>query len=134
MSGIEEAKALADKINAGALPFSDYPETTQPSVPLWAAVRVNTMVVAGVIAFIVICILLIIYYRLPGFVACISLIIQVSGVLLALSIPQITLTLTGIARLSCPSEWVLTPISLYPNESVKKLNPARAWVCYFSWF
>jgi SecD/SecF fusion protein len=55
------------------------------------------MVTAGIIAFVVICILLVVYYRLPGFVACISLLIQVSGVLLSLSVPQITLTLTGIA-------------------------------------
>jgi len=97
MSGIEEAKALADKINAGALPFSLTTRNHSTISPSLGSGALNTMVVAGVIAFIVICILLIIYYRLPGFVACISLIIQVSGVLLALSIPQITLTLTGIA-------------------------------------
>jgi protein-export membrane protein SecD len=37
------------------------------------------------------------YYRLPGVVACIALMLQVAGQLLALSIPQFTLTLPGIA-------------------------------------
>lgn len=97
MSGVEEAKALADKINAGALPFSLTSRNHSTISPSLGSGALNTMVVAGVIAFLIICILLIIYYRLPGFVACISLIIQMSGVLLALSVPQITLTLTGIA-------------------------------------
>ncbi|HHU50079.1 MAG TPA: protein translocase subunit SecD [Clostridiales bacterium] len=97
MSGIEEAKALSDKINAGALPFSLTSRNHSTISPSLGSGALNTMVIAGAIAFLVICILLVIYYRLPGFVACISLLIQMSGVLLALSVPQITLTLTGIA-------------------------------------
>jgi SecD/SecF fusion protein len=97
MRGVEEAKALADKINAGALPFSLTSRNHSTISPSLGSGALNTMVIAGAIAFIIICILLIIYYRLPGFVACISLIIQMSGVLLALSVPQVTLTLTGIA-------------------------------------
>lgn len=97
MRGVEEAKTLADKINAGALPFSLTSRNHSTISPSLGSGALNTMVIAGAIAFIIICILLIIYYRLPGFVACISLIIQMSGVLLALSVPQVTLTLTGIA-------------------------------------
>ncbi|HHY83172.1 MAG TPA: protein translocase subunit SecD [Clostridiales bacterium] len=97
MKGPEEAKALADKINAGALPFSLTSKNHSTISPTLGSGALETMVWAGVIAFAVICVLLILYYRLPGFVACISLLIQVSGQLLALSIPQITLTLTGIA-------------------------------------
>ena len=41
--------------------------------------------------------MLILYYKMSGVVACVSLLVQVSGVLLALSIPQITVTLPGIA-------------------------------------
>ena len=97
MKGIEEAKALADKINAGSLPFSLTSKNHSTISPSLGSGALNTMVTAALIAFIIICILLIVYYRLPGFVACISLLIQMSGVLLALSVPQITLTLTGIA-------------------------------------
>jgi protein-export SecD/SecF family membrane protein len=97
MSGVEEAKALSDKINAGALPFSLTSKNHSTISPTLGSGALETMVLAGGIAFLVICVLLIVYYRLPGFVACISLLIQVSGQILALSIPQITLTLTGIA-------------------------------------
>jgi len=40
---------------------------------------------------------MLIYYRLPGLVACVALLLQVTGQLLALSVPQFTLTLPGIA-------------------------------------
>jgi SecD/SecF fusion protein len=97
MKDIEEARDLANKINSGALPFSMITKNHQTISPSLGAGALNVMVNAGIIAFCIICALLIIYYRLPGIVACISLLIQVSGQLLALSIPQITLTLTGIA-------------------------------------
>jgi len=97
MRNLEEAKALSDKINAGALPFSMVTKNHSTISPILGSGALDVMVLAGGIAFVVICLLLILYYRLPGFVACISLMIQVSGQILAISIPQITLTLTGIA-------------------------------------
>ena len=97
MRNLEEAKALSDKINAGALPFSMVTKNHSTISPIMGSGALDIMVLAGGIAFIVICLLLILYYRLPGFVACISLMIQVSGQILAIAIPQITLTLTGIA-------------------------------------
>jgi protein-export SecD/SecF family membrane protein len=97
MKGIDEAKALSDKINAGALPFSLTAKTHSTISPTLGSGALEVMVQAGGTAFLIICVLLILYYRLPGFVACISLLIQVAGQILALSIPQITLTLTGIA-------------------------------------
>lgn len=55
------------------------------------------MILAGKIAFVVVCLFMLLYYRLPGLVACIALLLQVTGQLLALSVPQFTLTLPGIA-------------------------------------
>ena len=55
------------------------------------------MTLAGLVAFILICLFMLLYYRLPGFIACWSLLGQVVGILLAISIPQQTLTLQGIA-------------------------------------
>jgi protein-export SecD/SecF family membrane protein len=97
MGSYEEAKALSDKINAGSLPFSMTTKNHSTISPTLGSGALNVMVYAGMIAFCIICVLLIAYYRLPGFVACISLLIQIAGQILALSIPQITLTLTGIA-------------------------------------
>lgn len=97
MEDIDAAKSLSDKINSGALPFSMVTKNYSTISPTLGAGALNVMVQAGLIAFGVICVLLIFYYRLPGFVACFSLMIQISGQILALSIPQMTLTLTGIA-------------------------------------
>lgn len=93
----EEAKELSDKINSGSLPFSMITKNHSTISPTLGAGALNVMVVAAIIAFCIICFLLILYYRLPGVVACVALLIQISGQILALSIPQITLTLTGIA-------------------------------------
>jgi len=97
MDNYDEAKALADKINSGSLPFSLVTKDYQTISPTLGTGALNVMLQAGAIAYILICILLIFYYRIPGFVACIALTIQIAGQILALSIPQMTLTLNGIA-------------------------------------
>ncbi|MBP1756821.1 MAG: protein-export rane protein SecD, partial [Firmicutes bacterium] len=97
MDGYDEAKKLSDKINSGALPFSMITKNYNTISPTLGAGALNIMMMAGAIAFILICIFLISYYRLPGIVACIALTIQVTGQILALSVPQMTLTLQGIA-------------------------------------
>ncbi|SHO44606.1 protein translocase subunit SecD [Anaerocolumna xylanovorans] len=93
----DSAKALSDKINSGALPFSLITKNHNTISPTLGSGSLNVMLDAGIIAFAIICALLMIYYRVPGCVACISLLIQTSGQILALSIPQMTLTLPGIA-------------------------------------
>jgi protein-export membrane protein SecD len=97
MENYDAAKNLADKINSGSLPFSMVTKNYSIITPSLGRGSLNVMLEAGAIAFILICALLIFYYRLPGFVACIALSIQVAGQILALSIPQMTLTLPGIA-------------------------------------
>lgn len=93
----DSAKALADKINSGALPFSLITKNHNTISPTLGSGALGVMLDAGILAFAIICVLLMIYYRVPGCVACISLLIQTSGQILALSIPQMTLTLPGIA-------------------------------------
>ncbi len=93
----EVTNALAQKIAAGALPFSMEARNYSTISPSLGAGALGVMVKAGLWAFGLMCLLLLIYYRLPGLVACIALLLQISGQLLALSIPQITLTLPGIA-------------------------------------
>ncbi|ROR27486.1 preprotein translocase subunit SecD [Mobilisporobacter senegalensis] len=97
MPNYETAKDISDKINSGSLPFSMITKNHSTISPSLGSGAMDVMVDAGMIAFGIICVLLILYYRLPGVVACISLLIQISGQILALSGPQITLTLTGIA-------------------------------------
>lgn len=97
MDNHEAAVKLANQINSGALPFSMTASNYSTISPSMGQGALKIMVQAGLIAFVLICILLIVYYRLPGFVACIALAMQVAGQILAISIPQMTLTLTGIA-------------------------------------
>lgn len=94
---LEEAKDLAAKINSGSLPFSMVANDANIISPTLGMNALNIMVLAGKIAFVLVCLFMLFYYRLPGFVACIALMLQVVGQLLALSIPQFTLTLPGIA-------------------------------------
>lgn len=93
----EEAKDLSDKINSGALPFSLKSENHSTITPTLGSGALDVMIKAGILAFAFVCIFMIVYYRLLGFVACLAIILQISIQMLALSIPQVTLTLTGIA-------------------------------------
>jgi preprotein translocase subunit SecD len=92
-----EAIALAEKINAGALPFALTAISSSTISPTMGRGALDVMMLAGLVAFGLICLFMLLYYRLPGFVACFSLLGQVTGILLAISIPQQTLTLQGIA-------------------------------------
>jgi len=91
------AKDLAAKINSGSLPFSMVANDANIITPTLGSSALDTMVLAGKIAFALVCLFMLFYYRIPGLVACIALTLQVVGQLLALSIPQFTLTLPGIA-------------------------------------
>ena len=98
----DEAKALADKISAGSLPFKL--ETTSNNIisaTLGSGAR-DAMVLAGAIAFLIIALYMIIIYKLPGFVASIALFGQVVGSIACVSgffgnIESFTLTIPGIA-------------------------------------
>lgn len=97
MADVQEAVNLAEKINAGALPFALQAISSSSISPTMGQDALAVMLQAGLIAFLLICVFMLVYYRLPGLVACFSLLGQVVGILLAISIPQQTLTLQGIA-------------------------------------
>lgn len=97
-----EAASLANLINSGALPFAIGVKSYGTIEPSLGTRSLDLMVVAGVIAFALVSLFMLIYYRLPGAVAVISLVGQVAGSLAAVSgyfgfIPSFTLTLPGIA-------------------------------------
>lgn len=97
MESYDAAKDLAEKINAGALPFSLETSNFSTISPSLGNNALTIMVYAGIVAFLVICVFMIGFYKLPGLVACITLFMQMVIQMLALSIPQYTLTLPGIA-------------------------------------
>ena len=96
------ASALAAKIQGGALPFaletSDF-STINPSLGL---ASLDAMAMAGVIAFVLIAVFMILVFRLPGFVAVITLAGQMGLTFAAVSgyfpfLNSFTMTLPGIA-------------------------------------
>ncbi len=98
----QEAMDLANKINGGALPFKLVTENYSSISPTLGVSAKDSMVVAGFIAFVLVCIFMIAYYKLPGLVASIALTGQFAGFIMAVSgyftfIPSFTLTLPGIA-------------------------------------
>lgn len=91
------ATNLATQINAGALPYALVTSNYNTISASLGANALSVTVLAGIIAFILICLFMIFYYRLPGLIACVALCGHLAGTLLCISIPQITLTLPGIA-------------------------------------
>lgn len=93
----DDAIKLASRINGGALPFAMTAISSSTISPRLGQNSLEIMYKAGLYSFIVICAIMIFMYRLSGVVACLSLTAQVIGILLAISLPQQTLTLQGIA-------------------------------------
>ncbi len=96
------ASELANLINAGTLPFSIEANNYNTVTATMGERALELMVIAGIIAFALIAIFMLVYYRLSGFVAVIALIGQVAGSIAAVSgyftfIDSFTLTLPGIA-------------------------------------
>ena len=98
----ESAKDLADKISAGALPYKlETSNFRTISASMGTGAR-NAMLIAGVIAFVLVALYMIIVYRLPGVVSSIALVGQVVGTIACITgffgnIPSFTLTIPGIA-------------------------------------
>ncbi len=100
----QEATDLANKINAGALPFKLETASFGTISPTLGASSLTAMAYAGIAAVILIALLMIIVFRLPGFIATIALIGQVGLMIATVSgfftvFSSFTMTLPGIAGL-----------------------------------
>ncbi len=98
----ESVISLANQINSGALPFALSAESYSTISPSLGARSLEAMVLAGVIAFLLVLVYMVAFYRLPGLLACVALLGQVAATLAAVSgyLPafnSFTLTLPGIA-------------------------------------
>ncbi len=94
---IKEAKLLAQRLNAGALPV---PITLINQQTVGASLghkSVANSLEAGVIGLILVALFMILYYRLPGVLAVFSLIIYGLSVLALFKLWPVTLTLAGVA-------------------------------------
>ncbi|MFU0832812.1 MAG: Protein translocase subunit SecD [Oscillospiraceae bacterium] len=97
-----EASSLANKINAGALPFKLTATNFSATSPTLGKSSLNAMLYAGLIAFGLIFLLMIFVFRLPGLIATIALLGQIGLTFAAISgyfsfLPSFTMTLPGLA-------------------------------------
>lgn len=104
MEDADAAKALADKINAGSLPFALTVDNSKLQIisPSLGSDALRVMLIAGSIAFGIVCLLMILRYRLNGVVTSIALLGQLAGTIACISgffpnTDSFTLTIPGIA-------------------------------------
>lgn len=93
----EEVDDLATKINSGSLPFTMESTNYSTVSATMGTQALSIMLLAGAIALCIIVLFMCIYYRVPGIVASLTLLLQTAGQLLIFHAMDLTLTLTGIA-------------------------------------
>lgn len=93
----DSAKQLAERINAGALPFALTDISSNGVGAKLGMGALDTSIKAGLIGFIFILVFMVVLYRLSGMAADLALIIYVALLMIVLSLMGSTLTLPGIA-------------------------------------
>jgi len=93
---VEEARALARNLNAGALPVPITLISQQSVGPTLGAISLKESLKAGTLGFLAVIIFMILFYRVPGVLASIALIVYVTLVLSLFKLIPVTLTLAGI--------------------------------------
>jgi len=96
---IEEARALARNLNAGALPVPITLISHQSVGPTLGAISLEKSLKAAVIGFLAITLFMILFYRLPGILAILALAIYLTFILTIFKLIPVTLTLAGIGGL-----------------------------------
>ena len=93
----EDARLLRRQLRAGALPINfQVIQQTEVAATLGEDSVVDT-VQAGLVAFVAIIVFMILYYRLPGLLATLALVVYAAAVMATFKLIPITLTLAGVA-------------------------------------
>ncbi len=96
---VAEAKELVRNLNLGALPVPIELDSTQTIGPTLGADVLNAGIKAGIIGFILLALFMIGWYRLPGVVAVVALLIYIVIILAIFKLLPVTITAAGIAGL-----------------------------------
>ncbi len=94
---VNEAKELVTRLNSGALPVPIKLISQQNVGATLGIDSLQKSVMAGLIGFIIVALFMIIYYRLPGVLAVIALVIYTLISLAVFKLFGVTLTLAGVA-------------------------------------
>jgi preprotein translocase subunit SecD len=96
---VEEARLLVRNLNFGALPVPIVLDTTQTIGSSLGEEALHAGVRAGVIGFVLLALFMILWYRLPGVIAVLALIMYVVMMLALFKVIPVVLTAAGIAGL-----------------------------------
>jgi len=94
---LEEAKTLARRLNAGALPVPINLINQQNIGPTLGKESIERSFFAGLVGIILIAIFMILFYRWPGVLACAALLVYALVALAVFKLIPVTLTLAGVA-------------------------------------
>lgn len=92
-----EAKKLADTITAGALPFKLVARDLESISPTLGQSALNVILLAGLVSMILVALYMLLYYRLPGIVADVTVIAAIVAQVAIIAYSHFSLTLPGIA-------------------------------------
>lgn len=96
-STLSEAKELVRRMNAGALPVPITLISQQTVGASLGSISLRESLKAGIFGFLAVLLFIIFYYRLPGLLASLALLVYVALVLAIFKLIPVTLTLAGIA-------------------------------------
>ena len=94
---IESSQDLALQLQSGALPLTIERIQRRDVDAILGADSLNKSVVAGVIGLVLVLMFMVVYYRVPGLVSAVALLIYAAVVLSVFKLIPITLTLSGVA-------------------------------------
>ncbi|MGB8954298.1 MAG: protein translocase subunit SecD [Tumebacillaceae bacterium] len=95
----KEARAMANYLNAGALPYPLQEISSYSVSPTLGDEALHMTLYAGLISFLLILVFMVVYYRIPGLIAMIALLMYAYLLFAVVHLMGITLTLPGLAAL-----------------------------------
>jgi preprotein translocase subunit SecD len=93
----QTANTITNRLNSGALPVKIGSPISQQTIgPTLGEVSLNKSLLAAIYGLIAVMVFMVIFYRLPGFLACVALLMYVALTLSLFKLIPVTLTLAGI--------------------------------------
>jgi protein-export membrane protein SecD len=94
---VDEARKRVQELNAGALPVPIKLISQQTVGPILGKISLEQSLKAGIFGFLAILLFMVVFYRLPGIFASLSLVVYLVLILALFKLIPVTLTLAGIA-------------------------------------
>ncbi|HEX8918524.1 MAG TPA: protein translocase subunit SecD, partial [Chloroflexota bacterium] len=97
LTNVDQAKQIATYLNYGALPIAFHIDSSQVVAATLGPEYVHEALLAGAIGLIIVALFMLLYYRLPGLLADLALLMYAAVVFALFKLLGVTLTLAGIA-------------------------------------